>query len=340
MAGVVNASTRFHLPVNATFNQLPFASGPWACSMKHSPYGDVPDTCSWDTPAPDVQGTQGRELLGSEFDDRELYEMKWGGVATEHMKAYDKNQQTEYEKVADKPKSRAKPRPATRKRLQEAKSQSRGKELVTLLRDEMTVVHRPGTGPGKHALNKMFEGSPFPVRNGGLVAQFKVRFEEDFEWGCRGKIGGFGIGPGPADGGEHKANGASLRVMWNSGGGAFVYVYVPAGSERHQPPGLDRRARYGLLLFEREHRRAFEADTWHTVRLGLRLNTFDGDRPNNDGTLMLDIDGHQETQNHVIWRLRPEFAIEHFGFGIFHGGPCRATRTSRSAYKDLKIFKL
>ncbi len=208
-----------------------------------------------------------------------------------------------------------------------------------VLADRVKVTHRPGTGPGHHALNMMFTKAPFPIRSGGAVVTFNVLFVKPFEFGCRGKVGGFGVGPGAADGGEHSPNGASHRLMWDAGGGAFAYVYVPSGTERRQPPPLREHSAYGSSAFLDKFRGALRDGVWHRVTLGLKLNSFSGSKPNADGELLLGIDGNTQKLTRVIWRQFPGLAIEHFGLGVFHGGPCHATRTSYSEYTNIEIHE-
>ena len=197
----------------------------------------------------------------------------------------------------------------------------------------LTVQIRPGMGSGKtHALNKLYKSPPFPLATKASVA-FDIMFANGFEWGCRGKVGGFVVGSGPADGHEHSAGAASYRLCWNSGGGAFVYVYVPAGTGARQPPGpLQTIGRNGAILWDKEFRSAFRYDTWHRVEMSLSLN-----RPGaNDGTMTLTIDGKTQTISGMVWRVANQ-KISFFGLGIFHGGPCSATKNSSLTIRNMMV---
>lgn len=209
--------------------------------------------------------------------------------------------------------------------------------LGVLMGDTLTVRHRAGTGPGRHAFHKEFKNDPFPLKRGAVV-RFDVRFDRGFEWGCRGKVGGLFVGPGSADGGEHSKNGASLRLMWDAGGGAYAYVYMPRGSEPLQPAPLDQRSRKGTSVFKDAFKRALVGTGWHTVQLGIKLNTVGKHEPNADGELLFSIDDKQRVLRNVVWRLRDNLAIEQFALSLFHGGPCRATRTSTSAVRNARVF--
>lgn len=209
--------------------------------------------------------------------------------------------------------------------------------LGVLVPDEVGVRLKAGTGPGRHAFHREFKDEPFPLKRGAVV-NFDVRFDRGFEWGCRGKVGGLFVGPGNADGGEHSKNGASLRLMWDAGGGAYAYVYVPKGSEQHQPRPLDESRRKGVEVFKEPFKRALVGSNWHRVQLGVKLNTFTKNKPNADGELLLSIDDKQRVLKNVVWRLRDDLAVEQFVLSFFHGGPCRATRTSQAAVRYVNVY--
>lgn len=191
----------------------------------------------------------------------------------------------------------------------------------------------PGMGNGTtHALHKMYKGRPFPAQ-GGVLASFNIMFHQGFEWGCRGKIGGFVVGTGSASGGKHSSTAASYRMCWNSGGGAFAYVYVPSGTQSRQPPGpLQKSWQFGQLIWEREFARVFTAGKYSRVEMGIRLNT----PGKSDGVMMLRVDGRQHTMNGIVWRTGNQ-PVTFFGLGIFHGGPCKATKRSNITITDMSF---
>lgn len=225
----------------------------------------------------------------------------------------------------------AKPPSLSRKLMAE------GRLLGTFLREETKVKHSRGTGPGRHALQQSFRGDPFPLKRGCLVT-FDVKFDPGFEWGCRGKIGGLRVGPGDAGGGEYSRDGASLRVMWDKGGGAYAYVYVPQGTHRMQPDPLAEKKRTGAGLFKEGFEGAFRGEGWHTVTLGLKLNAVRGGKPAADGVLLFGVDGSERRLDNVVWRVDDALDVERFVLGVFHGGPCKATRTSFSNYRNIRVY--
>lgn len=205
-----------------------------------------------------------------------------------------------------------------------------------LLESSLVVNIAPGTGSGRrHALNKLYRQPPFPAARGARVT-FDLTFRAGFEWGCRGKVGGFVVGTGPADGHEHSAGAASYRLCWNSGGGAFVYVYVPAGTQARQPPGPLRSTNsQGALLWEREFRTAFTTEKAHKVELALALNSPGAA----DGTMTVAIDGRRQSLGGVIWRTGNQ-PVSFWGLGVFHGGPCAATRPSALVIQNMRAVAL
>lgn len=213
-----------------------------------------------------------------------------------------------------------------------------GRLLGTVLKGDLRVKHARGTGPGRHALQRAFRGDPFPLKK-GCVVKFDVKFEPGFEWGCRGKIGGLRIGPGNADGGEYSRDGASLRVMWDAGGGAYAYVYVPQGTHRLQPGPLSVKKKHGAEVFKEAFEDAFRGGDWHTITLGVKLNTMNkGSKPNADGVLLIGIGKTQRQLDNVVWRVHDAIDVDRFVLGVFHGGPCRATRTSFSNYRNVRVY--
>lgn len=201
-----------------------------------------------------------------------------------------------------------------------------------LLEHHLNVNVRAGTGSGRqHAFDKNYRGRPFPMRD-GCIARFQINFAPGFEWGCRGKIGGIHIGPGYASGCRFSDNGASHRLMWDAGGGGYAYVYLPLGTFGGQPGPLKTKKNCGMDVWKQEFRGVFQPGKWHTVELGVKLNT-----PGRyDGTIMMAIDGRRYSLNGVMWRKGNE-TIDSFGVGVFHGGPCSATRNSSLQIQNITV---
>ena len=208
-----------------------------------------------------------------------------------------------------------------------------GALIDTLQSGSISVNIRPGQGAGKgHALNKRFSSSNLPD---AVIVVFQINFGSGFEWGCRGKIGGIKIGPGQSSGCRYSSNGASNRLMWDAGGGAYAYVYIPQGSEGQQPSQLSDPPRCGQSVWKEEFAGVFKPGQWHTVRLGVKLNT-----PGSaNGKLLFGVDGTVKTLSGVVWRTQSGVDIDSFGLGIFHGGPCSATENSSLQIRNIKVHQ-
>ncbi len=292
----------------------------------HSTYGVVQDVQSLQQGMQGLQSGQGGQDLSADLDAS--YTTYAAGVLADAFPTEHRDDRSSRQNASS---TSAAEYQAGRRMFAEPRL------LGVLVPDELKVRIKAGTGPGRHAFHKEFKGDPFPLKRGAVV-NFDLRFERGFEWGCRGKIGGLFIGHGEADGGEHSKYGASLRLMWDAGGGAYAYVYVPKGSERHQPSPLDEHNQKGTSVFKNAYKRSLVGTNWHRIQLGVKLNSFTKNKPNADGELLLSIDDKQRILRNVMWRLRDDISVEQFALGVFHGGPCRATRTSATAVRDVRVY--
>lgn len=210
-----------------------------------------------------------------------------------------------------------------------------GALVATLQGGTVTVNIRKGMGAGgKHALNKDFGKGNFPIDDGAVVG-FDINFAPGYEWGCKGKIGGLQIGSGKASGGDYSTNGATHRMMWDKGGGAYAYVYIPQGTGDRQPSQLSSPGEYGQSVWKSDFSGILKTDTWHRVELGVKLNT----PGKSDGRMFMRIDGVERTLNNVYWRTSGGMDITAFGIGIFHGGPCKAEKDSTLYIRNMQLFK-
>lgn len=209
-----------------------------------------------------------------------------------------------------------------------------GDLVATLESSTITVNVRRGMGSGgQHALQKDYRNR-FPIRDGCVVG-FDINFAPGYEWGCKGKIGGLQIGTGKASGGRYSSNGATHRMMWDKNGGAYAYVYIPEGTAGRQPGPLANPGKYGQSVWKSSFAGKLKTDTWHRVELGVKLNT----PGKSDGRMYMRIDDEEQTLNNVYWRTSGTMDITKFGFGIFHGGPCKAERNSTLYLKNVQLFE-
>ena len=197
-------------------------------------------------------------------------------------------------------------------------------------------------GQGAESSKPYIEVLKLPRKMESARVRFDIFFDEDFDFACRGKIGGFFVGPGRSQGGEHARDGSSFRVMWDAGGGAYMYVYTPKGSEKWQTDDrLRDRTSMGYNLYTTSFPDALRRNGWRTVTMGIKLNTFastDGqDDPKPDGQLYLQVDGAEETLDNVVMRLNSKYKVDKFVFNLFHGGPCKAPKTMHVDIRNVEL---
>lgn len=193
---------------------------------------------------------------------------------------------------------------------------------------ELVAVYKPGSGAGSaHALSRSWPNKS----STGATVSYEVLFDPGFEWSCGGKLGGFFVGKGAASGCRHTGDGASFRIMWQRDGGAIAYVYVPTGTP--QPAVLMKKAACGTAVFASEFRAAFKTGVWHKVEIGLKLNT-----PGKaDGEMWMSIDGKRAALSGVTWRKAAGLGVEKFDITTFHGGPCKASKTSSARFRNVSV---
>lgn len=206
---------------------------------------------------------------------------------------------------------------------------------------KITIQKGMGSDSGKHAYNKKWSLSSLKSAKTGMIATFSIKFAKGFEYGCRGKVGGFFIGTGKASGCKHSPDAASYRIMWNSKGGPYPYVYIPKGTHTSQRGALKVVKDCGLGLWEFGNNGAFNAGGFVDIELGVKLNTVTSTgKVIADGQLWFKVGkGKGKLIKNVIWRTKQKHNINTFSLGVFHGGPCNATRTSNMEIKDLVIYR-
>lgn len=210
---------------------------------------------------------------------------------------------------------------------------------------ETTIGIKQGTGSGR---KKSFSATQKLDLKGSDTAKasFDVAFDDGFEWGCNGKVGGLFIGGGKASGGKNSNDGASVRFNWTEGGGAFAYVYAPKGTGAQQKGAMQKEKK--VKLFKDEMRGVLAGDGYHNVELDVKLNSFNGGRANNDGTLTMSVKDsagrvRKATQDGIVWRKNANVGFDRLRIQPFHGGgagKCKAaTRDSTIRIKNTKVQK-
>lgn len=88
-------------------------------------------------------------------------------------------------------------------------------------------------------------------------------------------------------------------------------------------------------MWKADFARVFKPGEWHTIRLGVKLNT----PGKSDGKLLFGVDGVVKTLPGVLWRTSSDIDIKNFGLGIFHGGPCDAKQSSSLQISNIKMHR-
>lgn len=175
---------------------------------------------------------------------------------------------------------------------------------------------------GNQALEVLYPADVFGSRNHGvqwqltfgdqydeLYLQYRLRFQEEFQFVKGGKLPGLFGGEGNTGGdAPDGTDGWSARMMWRRAGKVIQYVYHP-----------DQPGTYGE---EFEYRRngevvSFEPGTWHTVQHRIVMNT----PGQSDGRIQAWFDGQLALdETGLRFRDIADFAVDGFYFSTFFGG--------------------
>ncbi|EIP97729.1 hypothetical protein OpiT1DRAFT_02176 [Opitutaceae bacterium TAV1] len=154
------------------------------------------------------------------------------------------------------------------------------------------------------------------------TAEYRLRFEPDFQWTAGGKLPGLSGGTG-ATGGRPNPDGLTARYMWKPGGRLILYLY-------HS----EQRGRYGDGI--RLDAPPLEPGKWHTLKQRIKLNT--PGQP--DGELQIWINGKLAlNRTDMRWRNAGQtWQIDYFYFSTFHGGASDDYRPNRDNHIDFDDF--
>lgn len=203
---------------------------------------------------------------------------------------------------------------------------------ITLRRGK---IHAEGSDMHAYLAPKAF----FPSDTVRL--SFKAWFDDNFPWGTSqkrvgGKLLGFRIGTGDAQGGDYSSTGASVRLTWALNGGIGPYLYPQVrknySKKRSGNIGWDmldqsREVRgvseiaSGVHMFYPRDRDVSNWDLrlrkrrWNEIELACRLNT----PGKHDGVLELTVNGVTKRIDSVRYRY-DDARIESVKISTFFGG--------------------
>jgi chitosanase len=133
--------------------------------------------------------------------------------------------------------------------------------------------------------------------------------------------------------------------MWQDGDSAISYVYPPEGVpqvdkylEAHSTGPKTGKKVTGAGFWEKDFKNALSPNSWHTVEVGVKMNTFTGNTPNPDGIGYICIDGKSRELKNVRWAGSPKYAyISELSLNTFFGGPKPSPKTQTAYYADFEM---
>lgn len=203
----------------------------------------------------------------------------------------------------------------------------------------LCVFYGKGSGtssdPGVGGMS--FEACPKGVAGNKCKISFEVYFEKGWHFSKGGKIGGLFIGEGNASGYRHSDTASSHRIMWKKDGAAISYIYPPSNLKQEDADLKASGCGIGYFID------VFPAGTlkvgaWNSVTLGVKMNSFEGGRPNPDGVSYLEVNGKSAKLRNVRWSRSSDLKISKFDFNTFFGGPDPAVKDCIAYFRNFKVL--
>jgi len=185
-------------------------------------------------------------------------------------------------------------------------------------RDVVETIYGKNSGTGKDPGTGgfIFTAKPNKMNNQEIAFSWDVFYPKGFNYVRGGKHGGTFIGTGVASGYRHSPDGASNRIMWQVDGGIISYVY-PSSGLKQKIPGLEPEG-HGIGFFKDELAKALKYDTWNTIEIGTKMNTFKNGVPQLDGESYVIVNGKKCVQKGINWSSRPSIDINRFDWNTFN----------------------
>lgn len=202
------------------------------------------------------------------------------------------------------------------------------------------VFYGKGSGTSRHSGvgGIGFGSAPSGLPGVSALMSFQVYFEPGWDWSGGGKLTGFSIGTGDASGGNHSPTGASCRMSFKTGGGAWMYVYPPEGLAQ-EDPDLRKDAGTGIGLFRDNFPPGtLKVGQWNDVQIGVRVNTFDSNgKPNADGSSFLRVNDRSATLKNIRWSRSKDLVITSYNFTSFFGGSDPSKVDCAAVFRNFKL---
>lgn len=176
-----------------------------------------------------------------------------------------------------------------------------------------------------------------------ITLEYSVYFPPNFNFVRGGKLPGLygstGLSKG-CSGGNDAEDCFSTRYMWRRYGDGELYLYAPTSASQDPeycvlPPYSFCDPAYGDSIGRGAIK--FKPGTWTKLTQTITLNT----PKQRNGSFKLSVNGVQVlSYNKMVWRVRPDVAVEGIVFQTFFGGstPDWATPTDQfTLYKDFSM---
>jgi len=215
----------------------------------------------------------------------------------------------------------------------------RSKVVTFKGRDAVECVYGKNSGtssdPGVGGFS--FTAKPNGLNHQEIAFSWQVWYPKGFQWARGGKHGGIFVGTGVASGYRHSPNGASNRIMWKQDGGIIDYIY-PSSDLKQKIPGLEPEG-HGIGFFEDEYKKALKYDTWNTIEVATKMNTFKNGVPQLDGVSYVIVNGKKCVLRGINWSSKPNININNFGWNSFFGGPLPSPVDQKCYFSNFQMKK-
>ena len=182
-----------------------------------------------------------------------------------------------------------------------------------------------------------------------LVFVMEAYWPTDFDFTNKGKLSGIFVGTGVSSGCSHSATGSSHRIMWYQQkkaptSGIISYMYPPVGPKQFNPDFLTTpvkghaRCGNGIWNMDPGMQTVLTKGVWHTLEVGIQLNTFTNGKPNQDGIGYIAIDGKSREVTKIIWAATPAMKITGVNLGSFFGGSAISSKNQSAYFKKFGVY--
>ena len=183
-----------------------------------------------------------------------------------------------------------------------------------------------------------FSAIPDGMNKHAITFSWKVYYPKGFDFARGGKFGGPFVGYGAASGYQHSRTGASNRVMFQENGGVIDYIYPPEDLKQKIPGLVDEG--HGIGFFEDDFKNALKYDSWNTIEIGTKMNTFDKNGvPQMNGESYLVVNGKKKVLKGINWSRSPDLLISSFVANTFFGGPLPSPKNQFCYFTDFQMKK-